>query len=128
MIARIVARRIGRKAAGGSMFKALVHRQNHHFPGTGQSAMIKHTSQIRANPKVLARVPAQNFSNSFVHFLTLFHSSSREVRHRPCGRLTSIVPRGESWTYYYTAKFAEKEQATMQNAAFLTHSPRQTRP
>ena len=34
----IIGRRIGREAAGGSMFPALIHRQDHHLAGAGKFA------------------------------------------------------------------------------------------
>ena len=58
MVARVIRRGIGGKTACRAMLKALVYRQNHHFPRATQTAMVEHTSQVRANTRVFAGIPA----------------------------------------------------------------------
>src|SRR5437763_7852415 len=57
-IARVISGRVWRKAACRTMFKALVYWQNHHLSGATQSTMVEHASQVCADTRVLAVIPA----------------------------------------------------------------------
>ena len=67
MVARIVRRRIHRKAARRSMLEALVHRQDHEFARARQLAMVQHPRQVVPHAAVFRIVIAKNLSNSLRH-------------------------------------------------------------
>src|SRR5215472_10881472 len=58
MIARIISRRIDCETAGGTVFKALVDRQDDKFSGSAELAMIHHAGQVAANARIFGFVPA----------------------------------------------------------------------
>ena len=56
VVARIVARRIRREAAGRAMLEALIHRQDHHLAGAAELAVIQHPGQIAQRAWIIAAV------------------------------------------------------------------------
>src|SRR5262245_12663879 len=67
VVARIVARGVGRERARRPVLEPLVHGENDHPAATAEAAVVQHAGQVGERAGVVAPVPAQDLAHSLLH-------------------------------------------------------------
>src|SRR5512146_1671590 len=69
MIERIVAGRIGREAARGTVFESLIHRKDHQLSCAGQFTAPQQSGDVGLRACIVAAVPTENLLHPISHFV-----------------------------------------------------------